>query len=245
MCRQTRCVVGIVSSLGLALVSATAAAQATRPATRPSVTVTATEPASVLIRPGGFDPLGFRVNIDVEDANPRELFKSFESVLLERLREANPALADDAARIAVAGGVGGTVTLALRNVSLRTAINVVCESIGCSWTFRGSSDPLRVLVSISPASTGAGPSTQSTASGRGPSGLEEPVQVQLEKAEAATVFAVLARITGYRVELSSELATRPIRLEMKASLREVLDAACGQVGCVWSADGDTLTISPR
>jgi hypothetical protein len=189
-----------------------------------------------------WDPLAGRLSIDVRSAAPADVFASFEEVLWETLHRRAPKVERSTVRIVVDAAVREPVSICLQNVTLRTAITAVCESIACTWRFEAKSEPLRVQVTVHPLE-GEGAATPDTAvKGKAPASLDEPIQAQLESADAATVFGVLARITGYQVVLAPELSTRKLKLGLEAPLREVLDAACAQIDCSWSVTGGVLTI---
>jgi hypothetical protein len=82
------------------------------------------------------DVLERKVTLDVNAASPASVFKA----------------------VAAASGAGFTVTvdpevtdpvdMTVRNVSVKTALNAICESIGCKWTLTGNELVVRPLTSF-------------------------------------------------------------------------------------------------
>ncbi len=233
----------IAAVLGLLVATGAIAARADQQ-TAPNAsaeTPSAGEPSLSLVG-APWDPLAGRLSIDVHAAAPPDVFGSFEQVLWQTLHQHAPKVERSAVRIVVDGAVREPVSIRLQNVTLRTAITAVCESIGCGWRFEAKSAPQRVQVTVYPLE-GQGAATPDTGvQGKAPASLDEPIQAYLESADAATVFGVLARITGYQVVLAAELSARKVKLGLEAPLRDVLDAACAQIGCSWSVSEGVLTV---
>jgi hypothetical protein len=207
----------------------------------PAETPPVAEP-SLALGSAPWDPLAGRLSIDVNAVAPADVFASFEEVLWATLRERAPKIPRSAVRIVLDPSVRELVSVRLQNVTLRTAITAVCESIGCGWRFAGGSGPVQVQVTVHSLEGESGATLDTKAKGKTPASLEEPVKVQLGSAEAATVFGVLARITGYEIVLAPELSTRKVELGLEAPLRDVLDAACAQIGCSWSVSEGVLAV---
>ena len=65
-----------------------------------------------------------RLTIDVDEASPRDVYASLAKNL--------------GCDLAMAPEIKQTVSLRLKNVTVRTALNAVSESIGCRWRIRGT-----------------------------------------------------------------------------------------------------------
>ncbi len=60
-----------------------------------------------------------RISLDLEDAALADVLTSFGQVASHEVE--------------IESGLDGKVTLGIRNVSVRTALRAVCESVGCVW----------------------------------------------------------------------------------------------------------------
>ena len=210
----------------------------------PPAAAAAVEPAPVA---GGslWDPLAGRVSIDLREAPPADLFRSLESVLYDTVHRHTPGIDRDAVRIVLDPGIREPVTVCLQNVTLRTAITAVCESIDCAWVFKGRSGPLRIEITVRPLERVAARSAEAPPEGRRPASLDEPIHAQFEKAEAGTLFGIVSRMSGYQVVVAPELTAKTVSIDLEAPLRNVFDAICMQVQCSWSVRDGVLIVRPR
>lgn len=246
MCHSANSLLVTLVSAALLGAMAAGAAEPTQPtATEPTVAVL---PAGKpLPTPGGqaWDPLSGRFGIDVRSASPADVFGSMEAVLWDTLHKRLANIERSAVRIVVDPAVRAPVTIRMERVKLRTALTAVCESIDCGWRFSGRADPPSVEITVYPLGGERPGRPDLPAMGRKPASLDEPIQAYIEQSAAATALGILARINGYQLVLAPELAEKQVKLGLEAPLRQVLDAACAQIGCSWSVSGDTLTVVPR
>jgi len=244
-------VVGFVAAptLVIAVMAATVPAQGSEP---DPLRVPAGA-AELSFLPGSIDPFATRINVDVQDAPLTDVFGSFRTVLVEQFSRLSPQIAPANVHLVVADGLDAKVTICLRNVSLRTALTAVCESVGCRVRTETSDAPLSFTMTVLPFDEGApGGSTATFVSPAppesaptGPASLDETIQLRLKDAEAGAVLGVLSRVTELEVTSPSELATRLVTLDREAPLREILDVICDQIGCRWSLDGQRLVFTIR
>ena len=159
------------------------------------VTIAAALVASVVAQ----DALSKRVSLDLKAMTPADAFA---------------ALASSAGlKVAVDPAVTAPVDIVVRNVTARTALTTMCESIGCEWTVAGGT------LSIKPARAGergAGravvardKSGNVVSSSFEASRLRElmttplPAGMKFEKAPLATVSERIGQALGLRITLST------------------------------------------
>jgi hypothetical protein len=133
------------------------------------------------------------------------------------------------------------VTIEVRNVTAATALNAICESIGCRWRLEGT----RLVVS---ARTDVVTTLRSTPKGddfrlRGGNlmnyaihSLDEelPFEITWSPIDIYAAFFMLARMTDADVDLASALQNRKLAVTIKGgSLRQAFDSVCAVGGCRW------------
>ena len=148
------------------------------------------------------DALAKKVTIDVNAASPVSVFTA----------------------VATASGAGFTVTvdpavtepvdITVRNVSVKTALNAICESIGCQWTLTGSTLVVKpkpqsamMIGVVQPAGSGAGSEKSKAAAARAQAVLDAlkqtlPADLKFEGAPLETVNARLSDALKMKVELT-------------------------------------------
>jgi len=148
------------------------------------------------------DALAKKVTIDVNAASPGSVFTA----------------------VATASGAGFTVTvdpavtepvdITVRNVSVKTALNAICESIGCQWTLTGSTLVVKpkpqsamMIGVVQPAGSGAGSEKSKAAAARAQAVLDAlkqklPADLKFESAPLETVSARLSDALKMKVELT-------------------------------------------
>jgi hypothetical protein len=127
--------------------------------------------------------------------------------------------------LAAIGGMGldsawkpsGLVTLALENVTLRTALIVFCESVGCQWTY----DPAARRLTVSAVVT----SSRRSFSGK-------KVSLQLLAIPAHEALRALGRTLNLRVVIDPSLPNEPVTLDIRdGEAASVLKILSGVIGC--------------
>ncbi len=181
--------------------------------------------------------LGSRTSIDVAAANPQDVF----GTLAKSLECALDIQAD----------LQGPVTLKVSNITIRTALTVLCETLGCSWTVEGGSlrvRPMRVDVKIKRPVVKVAPR-------KGPVLLERlkrdtgPNQ-RFENAPVRDVLAALSKIGEIEITADEPLASQVITADVSnrgidAALKEILKQA-GQEKVAYltggSKDGESMRL---
>jgi TonB family protein len=133
------------------------------------------------------------------------------------------------------------VTIEVENVTAETALNAICESIGCRWRRDGA----RLVVE---ARTDVIATLRTTPKGdefrRGGGNLynyavptlddELPFEITWSPVDLYTAFFMLARMTDAAVDLAPSLKGRKVAVTVKSgSLRAAFDAVCAVGGCRW------------
>ena len=81
------------------------------------------------------DVLAKRISLDLKGVEPSQAFK---------------AVADAVGlKVAVDAGVTAPVDILVRNVSAKTALDVMCESVGCRWTLAAGTLSIKPIVQFS------------------------------------------------------------------------------------------------
>ena len=168
-----------------------------------------------------------RINIDLREPKVEEVFRVFAMF-------AGASLELDAR-------VDGTLkALTLDNVTVRTALNAACESVGCRWELVSSPDSVLVITPADAAETVA-PAPPVT--------LAEPVNLSLSGAMAQAVFGSFATILGCELELDEALRGLPVTIEVESDpISEALEQTCDLLNCAWErveSDRCRLRVVPR
>ncbi len=160
-------------------------------------------------------PLDERISIELVEADPGDALRSF-SQLTGMQFVVDPALHTP-------------FTATLRNVRVRTGLDVLCESVGCTWREVPGS-PTSVRVTGLPDATSSEPPPPVAEA------LSQKISLQLKAAAAKDVFASFQVILGGELELAPEVAGE-ITVHLEAvPVRAALDAVCAQLGCSWGVD---------
>jgi type II secretory pathway component GspD/PulD (secretin) len=171
-----------------------------------------------------------RLSINIDSGKPADVFASFAQMLGATL-EFDPA-------------VTGTVTIRLERVTVRTALNAICESIECRWKLV-SEEPARLRVD--PRST-HGATVAATAESRSGSPLDEKMSIHLKDAAVGDVLLSFGQILSARLKVDPSLYGGKLTIEMDdAPARTVLDEVCAQARCTWTLSGQdppVLTLVP-
>ena len=142
------------------------------------------------------------------------------------------------------------VTLWVTNVTARTALNVVCENVGCSWHVSGN----RLVVGRS-AGAAAGPGSTIARVGVETTGKPQkdlktvkldllerlarpmPVDMQFQDVPVSTILRAMSEAAGLEITADEPLASK--RVTLTGSGRTVEDALKGVIG---QAGGGAVTI---
>jgi hypothetical protein len=148
------------------------------------------------------DALAKRVTIDVNAATPVSVFTAVATASGAHFTvTVDPAVTDP-------------VDITVRNVSVKTALNAICESIGCQWTLTGSTLVVKpkpqsamMIGVVQPAGRGAGSEKSKAAAARAQVVLDAlkqklPADLKFENAPIEVVNARLSDALKMKVELA-------------------------------------------
>lgn len=133
------------------------------------------------------------------------------------------------------------VTLQVENVTAQTALNAICESIGCRWRQQGNQliveARTETIAIMQPTEKGE----QFTRRGGNlmnyaVSSLEGelPFDITWSPGDVYTAFHVLARMLDADVEIAPALNGRKLAVTIKAAtMSQAFDAVCRVAGCRW------------
>ncbi len=154
-----------------------------------------------------------RVDVALADSDPGQAFQGFAKMI--------------GLDAAVEPGVAGKVNVRLQNVRMRTVLDAVCESIGCSWSVEAGSK-LHVL-----------PLRERSA--RKVLGLKEAIDLKVTKADVREVLQTFGQILSAETEIDPRI-TGTVTFELdNTPCGEALDKICAMAGCDWKADTDGET----
>ena len=187
------------------------------------------------------DVLAKKVTVDVNAATPVSVFTAVATASGAHFTvTVDPAVTDP-------------VDMTVRNVSVKTALNAICESIGCQWTLTGNTLVVKpqaaVKVGVLMRAEGAASADKTKAKARAQVVLDAlkqklPADLKFENAPLADVNARLSEALKMKVELSSkDPAVKTISLDFGGlTLQSALQALGEQEG----AKGPwRLTIGPE
>ncbi len=172
-------------------------------------------------RASGADPLDERISIDLKDAKASEVMASFAK-LTGATFDVSPSLAER------------LVTITLRGVRVRTALDAVCESIESRWE-----RPAGVLnrVRVTPDKpAGAAPSAEAPQVPPAEGPLDTAITLELKDASGKDVMTSFGQLLDSAVDLDP-LVTGSVTISLKAiPVRIALDSVCSQLHCTWTID---------
>lgn len=165
-----------------------------------------------------------RIDLDVADANPADVFGSFAKILK--------------AKLDLSSAVTGRVTVRLQNVMLESAIDVVCESIGCrSELSLGEVPILRILPALHHTNDPVGEALRQS--------LESPISVSLKDAAAMDVLVTFSRILSAELEVQGG-SSQTVTLELQGvPARQALDALAAILKVNWDLQERTVAERER
>lgn len=119
--------------------------------------------------------------------------------------------------------VDGEVTVRLSNVRLKTALDAICDSIGCTWKVEAGQTPRLHVQAIA----GGKPSKLP---------IDEVIDIKITDADAHDFLKTLAMMMGAELDLDPAVTGKVSLTLEKTPLRKGLDALCHAVQCRWSYD---------
>jgi len=147
-----------------------------------------------------------RIDLNVSDADAGKLFQTVGQLTGARV-EIDPRF--QSAR---------KISIRIDNVTLRTALTAICESLGCRWRTRDGA------IFVEPVRTG-----EPTANV-----LDQKIDLKITGADLHGVMDTIAMILGADLAFDEALPKGKLTLELEQeTIAATLDAACAQAGCKW------------
>jgi type II secretory pathway component GspD/PulD (secretin) len=149
-----------------------------------------------------------RIDLNVSDCEVGQLFRVVGQLTGAQI-EIDPRLKEATRR----------VSIRIDNVSIRTALNAICESIDCRWLAKDDVIVVTALTAHEPKHRAL---------------LDEPIDLRVQDAPLHEVMHTLATILGAELTFDEALAGVKLTLDVENhALAATLDAACAQAGCKW------------
>ena len=147
-----------------------------------------------------------RIDLNVTDADVGKLFQTVGQLTGARV-DLDPRF-QTARRISIR----------IDNVTLRTALTAICESLGCRWRTRDGA------IFVEPVRTGD-PTVNV---------LDAKIDLRITGAALHGVMETMAQILGAELAFDETLPKGKLTLDMEQqTVAATLDAACAQAGCKW------------
>ena len=147
-----------------------------------------------------------RIDLNVTDADAGKLFQTVGQLTGARV-ELDPRF--QSAR---------KISIRIDNVTLRTALTAICESLGCRWRTRDGA------IFVEPVRTGD----------RTVNALDAKIDLKITGADLHEVMDTIAQILGADLAFDEALSRGKLTLELEQeTVAATLDAACAQAGCKW------------
>jgi len=147
-----------------------------------------------------------RIDLNVSDADAGKLFQTVGQLTGARV-EIDPRF--HSAR---------KISIRIDNVTLRTALTAICESLGCRWR---TSDG---AIFVEPVRTGE-PAVNV---------LDQKIDLKITGADLHGVMDTIAMILRADLAFDEALPKGKLTLELEQeTVAATLDAACAQAGCKW------------
>ena len=182
-----------------------------------------------------------KVTLEVVDTPVAEVLRSLEVMLRQSAALKYPNLPSDRLRFEVAPGVRGSVTMCLHNVSFKTTLAALCESVGCLTALRVDDQLTWVIAPIPAGGLRASPPRPRSAR----PDLDRQVRVQTSGTALGEFLSQLLQIEGLRLEVTTGIAASHVSIDYEGPLRGALDELCGKANCTWRVDGEVMHFEPR
>lgn len=174
-------------------------------------------PTSAVAQPDS--DLNARVSVDFKAARAQDVLKTLASVASLQL-----VITDDEFSL---------VTITLNNVSVRTALEAVCETAGCKWTV---SDGTPAVLKVT------------RAPGERKLEIKSNLSVHLKTALFEQAFRTLASYLQVDIVIEGKLPVKSVTLSVKeGTTTTLLDALCKAASCTWRIEPENkrLVISAK
>lgn len=153
------------------------------------------------------DGLDEKIDLSLEDARADEVFRIFGQILQ--------------AEVTMDPQVEEPVTIEIHDVTVRTAMTAVCESVDCTWSLASGEPKVLTVRSVAPGEPAS------------PSRLDELIDISLRDADVVEVLRMVASMINARLQLDPSLeGTVTVEIQ-DVPVRQFLDHLCYVGGCQW------------
>jgi type II secretory pathway component GspD/PulD (secretin) len=150
-----------------------------------------------------------RIDLNVTDADVGKLFQTVGQLTGARV-ELDPRF--QTAR---------KISIRIDNVTLRTALTAICESLGCRWRTKDGA------IFVEPVRTGEPVANV----------LDQKIDLRITGANLREVMETMSMILGADLAFDETLAKGKLSLDIgQETVAATLDAACAQAGCKWKLE---------
>lgn len=147
-----------------------------------------------------------RIDLNVTDADVGKLFQTVGQLTGARV-DLDPRF-QTARRISIR----------IDNVTLRTALTAICESLGCRWRTKDGAIFVEQVRTHDPTVNV----------------LDQKIDLRITGADLHGVMEITAEILGADLAFDEALPKGKLTLDMEQqTVAATLDAACAQAGCKW------------
>ena len=159
------------------------------------------------------DDLDERLDIELIGASAEDVFKSMAQILGDLELDLDPEVADR------------DVTISVRQVSIRTTLTAICESISCRWYLgTGGAGRLGVVDAGERAELDLSHEAQ----------LQERVSLELKGAGFVDVAKAMGNILEVPIHVDEPLTEQSVSISLhETRLEVILDRLCSMAGCRW------------
>lgn len=167
------------------------------------------------------EPLADRISLELEKASAREVFASLEQMI----------------GLPVDSSCEGAVTIRLENVSVRTALTALTESLGCAWQVEAG----RIVVR-----DGGTPPPETKVRVNLAPNFAEPISLRLREARLIEVLQAATALLGVGLEVDDALQAGSLSIDVEAlPVEAALDRICALEGCAWEYRPETRVLVVR
>jgi type II secretory pathway component GspD/PulD (secretin) len=166
--------------------------------------------------------LGKKITLNLKDASAKDVFRIYEDLMSVKLE--------------YACGEDRKVTFAFDNVTVETSLNALCESAGLRWkVLDGDPATLRIDCDSPSSAKDLTPVAVHEPEGQHVKHFSYKTDVFLEDAELENFLRTVAKLLDAKLLVDRSVGGQKISLNMqKATVEEILDAACAQADARWS-----------
>ncbi len=180
-------------------------------------------PFPVVAQEDEFERLDRRISLKLVDTVTKPIFQLFAEILGAELGDQYEP--------------EGTVNLVFDNVTVRTSLNVFCESAGCHWELSPGEIPVLNFYSADNA-----------LEEKLTRAAETRLSLDLKEAKANLVFRMFSEILRTKLAFDLPIEGRVVTIKRNdETVSELLNEVCRDLGCRWRLVGDgpvTLTVTP-